>query len=201
MSLRLQIKKEDPKTLRVLWEEEVWREVAKSLFFNELRKFPSDLTREDFLARFAGLEKKIGQRYSVYLLSKRNLLSTELEAKLLSKGLSTQSAKEAVQRCVEKGFLDDAAEMRRLVDKYLRKGLSAKAVFYKLKAKPGMDEALLKKHLLENPPSDADVLQQWLKKNAHKIDRNDRDEVRKLMAKLARKGFSYELIAPLFRDF
>jgi len=52
MVLKLEIKKDDPKTLILYWDEEIWRNVCKSLFFNELRKLPKDLQWEDFYSRF-----------------------------------------------------------------------------------------------------------------------------------------------------
>lgn len=190
MALELEIKKSDPKMIVLSWEGTVWRELSKSLFFNELKKFPCGLSWGDFLARFMLLEEKIGKRYAVYLLSQRALLSTDLKAKLLSKGLSASAAAVSVQYCFEKGFLDDSREITRLVSKELKKGQSAKAVFFKLKAKKGIDESQLRKHLQEIGHSDDEALKKWLQKNAKKINREDPQEVRKLIAKLCRKGFA-----------
>lgn len=194
MVLELELKKEDPKMFLLLWEGTPWRKLSKSLFFNDLRKFPADLTWKGFLEHFSVLEEKIGKRYSLYLLSQRAFLSSELEEKLISKGISEDVAKRIIQYYREKGFLDDDQEVARLVAKELRKGRSAKAVFFKLRAKKRIDETLLRKHLQETPSSDADVLQKWLHKNAAKIDRDDPLKMRKLMAKLCRKGFSHELV-------
>ena len=122
------------------------------------------------------------------------MLSTELEDKLTSKGISSNAAKTVVQYYSEKGFLNDREEVARLVAKELRKGRSAKAIFYKLKSKKRVDEALLRDALQEASSSDEDALRKWLAKNAKKVNRDDPHEMRKLMAKLCRKGFSLELI-------
>ncbi len=200
MTLDIEVKKEDPKTILLSWKGEVWRELSKSLFFNELRKIPRDLSRDDFLKHFSLLEEKIGKRYSVYLLSQRAFLSSDLEAKLLAKGFSPGAAKAVIEYCTEKGFLDDSQEIARLVAKELKKGQSAKAVFFKLKAKKRIDEQQLRCHLQQAAPSDSDALQAWLKKNAKKIKGDDPLEIKKLMAKLCRKGFSYEAVFKAFRD-
>ncbi len=132
----------------------------------------------------------MGKRYALYLLSKRGYLSSDLMAKLEAKGISSEIAKGIICFCLEKGFLDDAQQIARLVAKELRKAQSAKAVFFKLRAKKGIDENLLKSHLEQMAPSNSDALQKWLMKNGRKIDFNDPDEVRKMVAKLCRKGFS-----------
>lgn len=200
MVLELQLKKEDPKVILLLWDGEVWREMSKSLFFNDLRKFPSGLGWEAFLERFSLLEEKIAKRYSLYLLSQRAFLSSELEQKLTSKGISLDTVKGMIQYCFEKGFLDDRQEIARLVAKELRKGLSAKAVLFKLRSKKRLDENFLRQALQEASVSDADILNKWLEKNAKKINRDDPLERRKLMAKLCRKGFSSELVFNVFGD-
>ncbi len=194
MVLDLKIKENDPKMLLIHWEGELWKEVAKSLFYNELRKFPRDLAYEDFLSRFSLLEGKIARRYCIYLLSKRSFLSSDLETKLTAKGISSNTSKAVIQYCSEKGFLDDSQEIKRLVAKELKKGLSAKAVLYKLRAKKRIDKNTLRNHLEESGASDFDILRKWLIKNAKKINRDDRMEMRKLAAKLCQKGFSADLV-------
>ncbi|MBS0604976.1 MAG: RecX family transcriptional regulator [Verrucomicrobia bacterium] len=200
MSLELEIKKNDPKTLLLLWEGEVWREVGKSLFINELRKFPPGLSWEDFLSRFTLLEDKVGKRYAIYLLSQRALLSSDLETRLVSKGISLPAAKAVVGFCREKKYLDDSQEIARLVAKELKKGQSAKAVLFKLRQKKGISEIALREHLQSAAPSDADALQKWMSKLGKKIDRSDPAEMRKLMAKLCRRGFSPDLVFKAFDD-
>lgn len=200
MVLEIKLKKEDPKAILLVWEGSVWRTLSKSLFLNELRKFPSSLVWEDFLERFSLLEEKIGKRYSIYLLSQRALLSSELEERLISKGITASVAKGIVQYCSEKGFLNDEQEVARLVAKELKKGHSAKAVLFKLRGKKRLDERLLQEALERAPSSDEDVLQKWLAKNAKMITRDDPLSMRKLMAKLCRKGFSPEVVFKTLGD-
>ncbi len=194
MSLKLEDKINDPQTLVILWDGEAWKKVYKPLFINELRKVPSDLPWEEFLQRFALLEEKIGKRYVVYLLSRRSYLSSDLEEKLLSKGFSREAARNAVSYCQEKGYLNDDQELARLVAKELRSGKSTKAVYYKLKQKKGMQEAGLQEALRKAGPSDEEALEKWLAKHARKIDRSDKNAMRKLAAKLLRQGFPADLV-------
>lgn len=193
MVLKLEIKKEDPRTLILYWDEEIWRKVCKSLFINELIKFPRDLQWEDFYSRFTLVEEKISKRYAVFLLAKRNLLSSELEAKLLVKGFSSNSIKAAILYCVEKGYLDDAQEVSRLFAKEIRKGHSSKAAYFKLKQKK-IDDSQLRHHLEQAALIDKQNLKKWLIKHASKVKRDDPKEMKKLAAKLCRRGFSMELV-------
>ncbi len=194
MTLKTEVKNNDPQTLVILLDGEVWREVAKSLFQGELRKFPKDISREEFLSRFSLFEEKRGRSYAIYLLSRRLYLASDLREKLVGKGFSRGVADQIVESCVQKGYIDDSQEIHRLVAKELKKGQSAKAVYYKLRQKKGMREDLLKEALEKANPSDGDALDKWLEKHAKKIDRSDRDERRKLVAKLLRRGFSPELV-------
>ncbi len=194
MALKLEIKKDDPKSLILYWEGEPWRKICKSLFLNDLKKLPMDLSWESFYSKFLLLEKKIAKRYALFLLSRRNYLSSELEAKLVAKGCSPQIAKEAVAHCCEKEYVNDAAEIERLFAKEMKKGQSARAIYFKLKQKKGISDSQLRQHLQQAERMDQHNLQKWLKKNASKMKRNDPKEMRKWMAKLSRRGFSLELI-------
>jgi len=194
MALTLEIKKNDPKTLILLWKGERWREVSRSLFFNDLKNIPPGLSWEEFFARFTALEEKIAHRYAIYLLSQRNYLSGVLEAKLIGKGIGPDTAKQAVAICLAKGYVNDAQEVQRLFAKEAKRGQSAKAAYFKLKQTKGISDAELRQHFQEAQMTDAQNLQQWLKKNASKIRRDDPKEMRKLAAKLCRRGFSFELV-------
>lgn len=194
MSLNLEIKKQDPRFLIISWDNEKWREVSKSLFFKDLLKLPSHLSWEEFIERFKQIEQAIAHRCAIELLSKRAYLAADLEAKLLSKGISPEVAQGAVQQCSAKGFVNDSEQILRLIAKELRKGLSAKAIFFKLKTKKAVDEGLLRQLLKSAAPSDRETLHQWLKKNARKIPHGDPTAIRKLMGKLCRMGFSPESV-------
>src|SRR5262249_20447498 len=163
-----------------------------------LKKFPTSLSREDFLVRFGALEEKVGKKYAVDLLSRKAFLSSALAEKLAMAGLSSVAVERAIAFCQEKGFLDDAREIARLIAKEQRKGLGTKALFFKLRAKKGVDPALLKEELQKVAFSDEAILQAWLAKQGKKIDRTNPLEVRKWMARLYRRGFSKDAIFQAF---
>ena len=199
MSLSWEFKKDDPKTLILLWEGNCWREVPKYLFFNELKKVSAQRNWDEFLSYFNLLEEKIAKRQSIALLSKRNYLSSDLESRLLAKGLSPQAAKAAVLYCQEKGFVNDTQEIARLIAREQKKGLGAKAIYFKLKQKKKIDDKQLRRGLDQTEISEKEALEKWLVKNSKKVKWNDPLEMRKLMAKLMRRGFSGELVFDLLR--
>lgn len=185
MMLRIEIKKD---VLILLYEGEEWRKVSKLLFFNELKKFPQGLTQEEF----STLEKKIAKNHALFLLSQRSLLSSQLESKLLEKGISSECAKKTVALCCEKGYLNDDSGIEKLFASELRKGRSAKAAYFKIKQKAGCID--LKEHYKQALASERESLKQYLQKNQKKINRSDPKEMRKLAAKLCRQGFSLEMV-------
>ena len=185
MDLKIEIKKD---VLILFWEEEEWRTVSKSLFLNELKKFPQGIAREEFSA----LEEKIAKNHALFLLSQRSLLSTELESKLLEKGISPECAKKTIALCTEKGYLNDDSGIEKLFARELRKGRSAKAAFFKIKQKAGGID--LKEHYEQARASERESLKRYIEKNQKKINRSDPKEMRKWAAKLCRQGFSPEMV-------
>lgn len=185
MVLKVEIKKD---TLILLHEGEEWREVSKSLFLNELRKFPQGISREEFSA----LEQKVAKNHALFLLSQRSLLSAQLESKLLEKGISPECAKKTVKLCSEKGYLNDDSGIEKLFARELRKGRSAKAAYFKIKRKAGGID--LREHYEQALTSERESLKRYIEKNQKKINRSDPKEVRKWAAKLCRKGFSSEMV-------
>ena len=194
MSLRIEAKKSDPKTLVLYWEEEVWRCVYKPLFFSGLKKISPDLSWEEFLSQFTAMEQTVAKRYVIWLLSRKIYLSSDLMAKLLSKGFSSSISCEIISLCQAKGYLDDSQEMARLIAKEQRKGLSTKAIYCKLKARKGIDESLIRQLLQKSSSLDEEVLQGLLNKHAKKVNFKDPKDRNKLIAKLCRRGFSPESV-------
>ncbi len=199
MALTLEYKKNDPKTLILLWDGEFWREVSKWLFWRELNKFSSQLTWEEFLGQYQALEQKLAKRQAIAYLAKRSYLSTDLERKLLAQGLSPEATRTAIAHCQEKGYINDQQQIARLIAKQQRKGLGAKAIHFKLRQKK-VPEGLLQQGLKKTELSEKEALEQWLRKHERKIPRNNPLEKKKLMAKLMRRGFSADLVFELLRS-
>lgn len=198
MSLTIQVKSTDPRKILLFWEGSLWREVGKSLFFSELAKCPHETSLEAFAEWFALIEEKVGKRYALHLLSKRSFLALELEERLVSKGLSPTAARSVLCFCQSKGYLDDAEEMKRLIGKERKKGKSTTAIFFKLKAKKGIDPSFVRACLKDS--SDSEALRKQLSKYASKLDLNHPVEKQKVAARLLRKGFSFDAVIKALSD-
>lgn len=194
MHLSIEFKKNDRKILSILWDGTLWRELPKALFFSELKKIPQTVEWGEFLKQFKALEEKVARKEALILLSKRSYLSSDLEAKLISKALSEAASHAAIAFCREKGYLNDAQEIARLITKEQKKGLGPKAIFFKLKQKKRINDHQLLHGLGQTELSEKQALEKWLEKNSRKIKRSDHLEMRKLMAKLIRRGFSAEVV-------
>lgn len=194
MVLEIGFKKEDPNTLILSWDGEIWRNVSKSLFFSELRKISSAVTRGEFEDLFAQIEEKVGKRYAFSLLSRCALFSVDLEAKLIAKGLSPRAAQRICAYCVQLGYIDDPALCEGVLAREVRKGRSPRAALFRLKHKKGLNEEVLAGSLQSAIRCEEDALKKWLEKNGRKMDWGNPVARRKWMAKLVRRGFSAELV-------
>lgn len=190
MELELKIKPGDFRTLLLLREGEVWKEVSKSLFFSELKK----ISPGEILEAFPAIEARVGKRYALYLLSRRAMLSSDLESKLVAKGISEKAAQGIVEYCKEKGFLDDTQEIARIVAKEQRKGFGARAIQFKLRQK-----GVVLRNL--EGINEEEAVSKWIEKLAKRIDWSDRNAANKLIAKLMRRGFSSEVVINSVNDY
>ncbi len=190
MGLELEIKESRPKVLIIKWEGEVWREVDKLLFMKDLKDIPSCGTLEEFSEHFQKCETKQAKALCFRWLAQRSMLSSELEKKLTSKGISSFVARATVRDCLERGFINDQEHLKQLVRREQRKGLGKGMIASKLRFTKRVDPELLEEALEEGEP-EGDVLKQLAQKYAKKTDMNDPKAKQKLIAKLVRRGFSY----------
>ncbi|MES2121963.1 MAG: regulatory protein RecX, partial [Chlamydiota bacterium] len=162
----------------------------KFLFLKDLKSIPSCDTLEEFSDHFQKLEIKLAKVLCFRLLAQRGMLSSELEKKLTSKGISSTTAKRAVQDCSERGFIDDQQHLKHLVRREQRRGLGKGMIASKLRFTKRVDPELLQEALEAIEP-EGDILKQLVQKYAKKIDMSDSKAKQKLIAKLMRRGFSY----------
>jgi regulatory protein len=105
----------------------------------------------------------------------------------VKKGVSPAITARVFDRLEEKGRLDDEAFARYWIEnRRLRQGTSRRRLAAELAAK-GVDRTLVEKMLEEGPRQDEDELRKVIAKKARRYD-----DPQKLMAYLARQGFSYD---------
>lgn len=122
------------------------------------------------------------------LLSIRSLSVLELRKKLTLRGFSQEEIEEAIDLCRQYGYLNDAEEAQRRIERLKRKGygphlISAKLHFQGLQSVEISAEAQIEaiRNLINKPA--------WKKK-----------EKRNLIAGLQRRGFDFECILAVFNS-
>lgn len=102
-------------------------------------------------------------------------------------GAQKQVTERVFERLVEKGYIDDQKFAHWWIEnRHLRKGVSKRKLQAELYAK-GVDRSIVDAHLADSGRSDGDELQKVIAKRRTKYS----DE-QKLIAYLARQGFSYD---------
>jgi regulatory protein len=110
-------------------------------------------------------------------------------------GDSTENADRVFERLVGKGYIDDEKFARFWVqNRNLTKGASQRKLTAELRAK-GVESAIIEQALAEGERSDDDELRKVIAKKRKRYD----DE-QKLIAYLARQGFSYDDIKSALQD-
>lgn len=105
----------------------------------------------------------------------------------VKKGVSKELTERVYDRLIEKGYLDDEKFAKFWVEnRNVRKGTSRRKLQSELMAK-GVNQAIIEQTLGQSDREDSDELQKIIAKKARRYD----DE-KKFMAYLMRQGFSYD---------
>jgi regulatory protein len=136
------------------------------------------------------LEYSLMRPHSQYELSQylyRKTRDTLTKTGSIRKGVSKALTERVYDRIIEKGYVNDESFARYWVDnRQLRKGISRRKLQAELASK-GVDRSIVESLLLQTERSDEDEIQKIIEKKASRYD----DE-QKLIAYLARQGFSYD---------
>ncbi len=117
----------------------------------------------------------------------RKTRDTRTKTGSIKKGVSKVLTERVYDRIIEKGYVNDEAFARYWVEnRQLRKGISKRKLQAELAAK-GVNRSIVDSLLVETERSDEDEIKKIIEKKASRYD----DE-QKLIAYLARQGFSYD---------
>lgn len=131
------------------------------------------------------------------MLGRRMYSEAELLEKFLRKGTMPAAAEEAIAWLLDHRYVDDARYASAVVRHYSKKGYGEQRIRSELYRR-GISRELWEDALQEQ--SDAnEQIDRFL--HSRLKDPSDRDEVRKLSAALARRGFSWDEIRSAFERF
>ena len=131
------------------------------------------------------------RRVSLHALGTRGLSRQELQDRLVSRGIPEEHVEQEINHLSSRGFVDDQALARELVDKYaLRGGLGRRAVAEKLRARDLSHDAILEALSLVDDEREEDNLRQAAKKRAATwSSAPSAADIRRLGDFLMRRGF------------
>jgi regulatory protein len=130
--------------------------------------------------------------YALKRLGMKSELSSDLKKALLRKGYSEDIADKIVYECQQLGYLNDDEWIERYIDRFSRtKG--ARSIAYALQCK-GIDSDPVKEKIAALKPQEPDQINHLLHTKYAKKDLSDPKQKQKVIASLARKGFSLDNI-------
>jgi regulatory protein len=137
------------------------------------------------------------------ILARRDHTCRELQAKLRRRGFTASAIEQALARCRQLGYLDDARTAAVLADRLSEKGYGPLRIRHTLVQK-GLDDDLIENALLRHGDEDSQVCRarQWLEKKSSRLLRQSDPCKRRQTAYrlLAGRGFCAGVIRRAFDD-
>jgi len=188
--LRIESDEQNPLLLHFYWDDDWVKSAYKSLFINYLKALQACVEKEEFLAKFQEIEARVARKEGLRLLARKGYFGSELKQKLILKGISDDTADQVVQHFEQKGYIHDGNRGESIVRRELKKGHGSQYIFQMLKHKKvSSDEIAKLRPLIEK--EEKQCLYAYLQKHSSALLRQDR---RKLVTKLLRRGYSHESI-------
>ncbi|RNB59787.1 RecX family transcriptional regulator [Brevibacillus gelatini] len=141
------------------------------------------------------------EKHKAYLgalkyLGLRPRTRSQLHAYLLEKGFDTRVADEICQRCEEQGYIDDEAFAKQWVEERLRLKPRSSYMLRMELAQRGVDKSIAEDAVQGiSREAELEAARALVEKKARRIaGAPNRDEERKLLSMLMRKGFAHSII-------
>ena len=155
-----------------------------------------ELTEHEMKALRTAADKMSARMRAVRIVAASNVSKTDLEQRLIRKGESKTSAREAVAWMEDLNLVDDGETAHQLVQQCIRKG------YGKARAKQALYEKQIPKDLWEDALADypdmADTITAYLR--SHLQDAGDPKQKKKAVDALLRRGHTYSQISRAMRS-
>ena len=136
---------------------------------------------------------------ALWYLSRGDLTEKGLLDKLKLAGFGEKASADATERMKELGLIDDEKFARRLAEMLESSGSSEKEIYFKLVNK-GVPSGVAKEVLSERETDESEKIKKLLSTN-YQSKLNTDEGVQKVIASLARKGFSFSDIKDAIRAY
>lgn len=151
---------------------------------------------------FSNLNKRDAIRYAYRLLSYRDRSEKELTDKLKWKGFSEETIQQAINHLSEKGFINDTAlalSLRRIAEDARLLGDRGVRIFL---LRRGISAELIKDVFTDNDPDETIRAEKAVSRKLKAIENYSDEEIKKKIWRfLVRKGYSFDTINKILRQF
>ncbi|MBA3723067.1 MAG: RecX family transcriptional regulator [Parachlamydiaceae bacterium] len=194
MKLEILPKREQKDVFTIFVDEELWKDIHSAIFGKKLKFSVIFTTIEELQAYFNQLEYKLAKNYVLRRLSMQSYFSKQLEKLLKDRLIQSETRKRLIEECVDWGYLNDDAWLESFVRVHIKQH-SMRTISMKLRSK-GVSQEILGELFSKwnDPEREKEKLQHLLDTRYRKKDLTNFKEKQKVIASLARKGYSFELI-------
>ncbi len=197
------VEKAGSRTVKILQVNgEPWREVAASLFRTAAKFSPEYATQRDLEEAFLETEYTVAFPYALKRLSMKSHLSAEMERALSAKLVTPPTIQRILYKCQQLGYLDDQEWVKNFIIQQKARRVSPAMIVQKLRFK-GIAQEISKplvSQLVDRTSEEQQVLHLLTTKH-RRCDFTDPAALKKVIASLLRKGFSYALVRQTISRF
>lgn len=188
-------KDNDPAILVIHIDEEPWHEIHTTIFGRKPELPKNYSTLDDFYMQFEELEYKRGRVYAIKCLMLKSQLKGNLQKTLEKKCICKITAQRIVEECQKAGYLNDREWIEHFIQKQMAQRAGPQAILMKLRQK-GVTEEQAKFALSKLDSEECQIVrvEELLNNRYHNRNLSDFREKQKVIASLARKGFSFSVI-------
>ena len=179
---------QDPRFMLLMIDGCLWKRIYKYLFIRQLKILQRSIDKTDLEEKWEIIEKKGAEEAALKLLARKSYFSSELRKKLEQRNLSVLAIEHALEKCVKFGYIDDARESERFIQKEERMGRGPRLIKMKLKSKGIKAEVQI---------NQKEAMQKLLSTRLRKYSLKDPKQRQKAALALQRRGFDLELISAL----
>lgn len=161
----------------------------------------ADITDEVFAAFCEAARFDAAKFKAVTALSYTAHTARSLQRKLRQKGVAADAAQAAVDYVQQMGYIDDAGYARRYAEELFHSRRYGAVRVKQMLLQKGIDAQTAEQVIAECAPDAAEPIGEILRTQYDQVDFSDYKQKQKVMAALARRGYTFDDIGAAIRKF